>query len=90
MTPTVPRRRHKQAYLTLGNRADRAGFGTGAALHALIGVDLVMLITLSDDAERASLCTGSAADAFIADNVCHDVHLHYFYTAMGSHIAMLL
>ena len=49
-----------------------AGLAASAAVHAGIGVDLEVSVTLRDSAGGASVDTSAAADAGIVNCVCHN------------------
>ena len=62
------------------DRIVRALGSAGAAFHALIGVDDVLVVALGDDAERTCVGAGAALDASIADNISHSSYLQLRFT----------
>jgi hypothetical protein len=59
--------------LLQSDRLGRALGSAGAALQALIGIDLVVDLTHVDGFSRALSCARAAGQAIIADNVRHVV-----------------
>ena len=55
----------------LGDGVDRAVVGAGAALDALVGVDLVVIGPFLDAGHRAVLGAGAAGNALVADLIGH-------------------
>ena len=51
-----------EAFLSLTDGFVRAGAFAGAAVDALVGVDLVGGFSLGDGAHRADVCAGAAGD----------------------------
>ena len=60
----------------LRDRSGGADPGTGAALNAGGGIDLILRVTLRNRRDRASVGTGAAAYASVADDIGH-----WFYTS---------
>ena len=67
------------------NSLGRALGSAGAALQALIGVDLVVDLSHVDGFSRALSCASAAGQAIIADNVRHIVTPYVFFRPFGPH-----
>jgi hypothetical protein len=52
-------------------RVHRTVLSAGAAINALVGVDLVLAVTFGDGFHRTVLCAYAAGDAVVTNLVCH-------------------
>lgn len=53
--------------------ANRTGAGASAARDAGIGIDHILAIAFRDCADRAFACACATGDAFISDNIRHNI-----------------
>jgi hypothetical protein len=79
--------------LASGDRVYRAGISTCAAIGALCGIDIKLIVALTDCFYRAGGFTGTAGNAFAGNYIGHIITpwlVNYFSRKLGQYTSKKL